>query len=259
MKIPLILAALLTTVALRAETELKGNPNELKAYLAGLPSTVSISGESDVKVVADRAKVTLKVRTENKSLVDSLRMNQEMRGKVASLLKEGGISADQIQAARFSSTQKFGVFSEKAKSYVVDNFLKVTVRDEKEFQAVAGAVDRWSEVHFLGIEFEHTGKEAVKARAKAQACDMAEERRKLYESKFGVKLVAKGFTEATAPTVPVNNAVYGSSVGSLSKGYERDTQLPGGNLDASVGESGSPFGELTYTAKVIVSYVVESK
>ena len=94
MKIPMILAALLTTVALRAETELKGNPNELKAYLAGLPSTVNISGEGEVKVVADRARVTLKVRTENKSLVDSLRMNQEMRGKVASLLKENGIGAD---------------------------------------------------------------------------------------------------------------------------------------------------------------------
>ena len=259
MKIPLFLVFLLTSLSLRAETELKGNPNELRAYLAGLPSTVNITGECEVKVVADRAKVTLKVRTENKSLVDSLRMNQEMRGKVAALLKESGVGADQIQAARFSSTQKFGVFSEKAKSYIVDNFLKITVRDEKEFQAVAGAVDRWAEVHFLGIEFEHTGKEAVKARAKAQACDLAEERRKLYEAKFGVKLVAKGFTEATAPATPVNSAVYGSSVGSLSKGYERGTQLPGGNLDPTIGESGSPFGELTYTAKVIVSYTVESK
>ena len=259
MKIPMILAALLTTVALRAETELKGNPNELKAYLAGLPSTVNISGEGEVKVVADRARVTLKVRTENKSLVDSLRMNQEMRGKVASLLKENGIGADQIQAARFSSTQKFGVFSEKAKSYVVDNFLKIVVRDEKEFQAVAGAVDRWAEVHFLGIEFEHTGKEAIKARAKSQACDLAEERRKLYESKFGVKLVAKGFTEATAPEITVNNAVYGSSYAPSSKGLDRTTGLPGRNAGETVGESGSLFGELTYTATVIVSYVVESK
>lgn len=259
MKTPLILAILLTTVTLRAETELKGSPGDLKAYLAGVPSIVSILGESEVKVMADLATVTLKVRTESKSLAESLRMNQEMRGKVAALLKESGIGADQIQAARFSSTQKFGVFSEKAKSYIVDNFLKITVRDEKEFQALAGAVDRWAEVHFLGIEFEHTGKETVKARATAQACDRAEERRQLYESKFGVKLVAKGITEATAPAAPVNHAVYGSTVGSLAKGYERTTPLPGGNLDANAGESGSPFGELTYTAKVIVSYAVESK
>ncbi len=171
MKTPLIIFVFLTTVALRAETELKGNPNELKAYLAGMPSLVNIEGESEVKVVADRARATLKVRTESKSLVDSLRLNQEMRAKVAALLKESGINADQIQAARFSSTQKYGVFSEKAKSYVVDNFLKISVHDEKEFQAVAGAVDRWSDVHFLGVEFEHTNKEAIKAQAKAKACE----------------------------------------------------------------------------------------
>ena len=42
MKTPLILAILLTTVTLRAETELKGSPGDLKAYLAGVPSIVSI-------------------------------------------------------------------------------------------------------------------------------------------------------------------------------------------------------------------------
>lgn len=259
MKIPLLLVFLLTTLSLRAETELKGNPNELKAYLAGLPSTVNITGESEVKVVADRARVTLKVSTENKSLVEALRSNQDMRTKVATLLKEGGIGSDQIQAARFSSTQKYGVFSEKAKSHVVDNFLKIGVRDEKEFQAVASAVDRWSEVHFLGIEFEHTNKEAVKARAKGQACDAAEEQRKLYEGKFGVKLVAKGMTEVPVAPVPVNHVVYGYTYAPLSKGLDRTTSLPGANATEVVGESGSPFGELTYTAKVIVSYTVESK
>lgn len=256
MKFSIIALSLLTSVAVSAEPELKGTPAELKAYLSGLPSLVSISGESEVKVLADKAQVTLKVSTESKSLVESLRMNQTMRAKVAALLKENGIGADQIQAARFSSTQKFGVFSEKAKSHRVDNFIKVTVRDEKEFQTVASAVDQWAEVHFLGVEFEHTGKEAVKARAKAQACDYAEERRKLYEGKFGVKLVAKSFTEVAGAPVPVNNAVYGSSYEPVSKGLG---SLTSSRAADSVEESGSPFGELTYTARVVVSYAVEAK
>jgi uncharacterized protein YggE len=256
MKLSIIALLLLTAVTVSADPELKGSPAELKAYLSGLPSLVNIAGESEVKVPADRAQVTLKVSTESKSLVESLRENQGLRGKVAALLKENGIGADQVQAARFSSTQKYSVFSDKAKSHRVDNFLKITVRDEKEFQAVAGAVDRWPEVHFLGIEFEHVDKEAARARAKAKACDYAEERRKLYEGKFGVRLVAKSFTEVVVPSAPVNNAVYGVSYAPVSKGMDRTTHLEGAN---AVEESGSPFGELTYTARVVVSYAVEAK
>ena len=259
MKISLLASLTLIAVSVHAEPEIKGTPQELKSYLGGLPTLVTIAGESEVKVPADRAQVTLKVSTESKSLVESLRDNQSMRAKVAALLKENGIGADQIQASRFSSTQKYSVFSDKAKSHRVDNFLKITVRDEKEFQAVASAVDRWPDVHFLGIEFEHTNKEAARSRAKAQACDYAEERRKLYEGKLGVKLVAKGFTEVAAAATPVNNAVYGLSYAPVSKGMDRTTSMPDQPTTESGDETGSPFGELTYTARVIVSYAVETK
>jgi uncharacterized protein YggE len=112
------------------ETELKGSPSELASYLAGLPQIVSIVGESEVKVPADKAEVSIKVTTDSKSLVEALRLNQAARGKLAAFLKENGVGSDQIQGAKFSSTQKYGVFSEKAKSHRVDNFLKILVRDE---------------------------------------------------------------------------------------------------------------------------------
>src|SRR5882672_6804768 len=158
MKSILIAFALSTATILSAEPELKGTPAELTSYLSGLPRLVSIVGESEVKVPADRAVVTLKISTESKSLQESLRLNHEARGRVAAFLKENGFGTNQIQAARFSSTQKYGIFAEKAKSHRMDNFLKITVRDEKEFQTVANAVDRWPEVQFLGVDFEHSNK-----------------------------------------------------------------------------------------------------
>ena len=197
MKLTMCVSFVLAATAVAAETELKGTPDQLTAYLSGLPKLVSIVGESEVKVPSDRAVVTLKISTESKSLQESLRLNQEARGRVAAFLKENGFGTNQVQAARFSSTQKYGIFAEKAKSHRVDNFLKVTVRDEKDFQAVANAVDRWPEVHFLGIDFEHTNKEALKARAQVQACDNASERKKLFEEKLGVKLSPKRFSEAS--------------------------------------------------------------
>ena len=162
MRPTILILFLLVQFTFAADPEIKGTSGELTAYLSGIPKLVSISGEREVKAVADRAKVTLKVSTESKSLVESLRLNQEARGRVVSFLKENGIGPDQVQAARFSSTQKHGIFSEKAKSHRIENFLKITVRDEKEFQAVASTVDRLAEVHFLGIDFEHSNKEKLK-------------------------------------------------------------------------------------------------
>lgn len=55
-----ITSACLCMMALRAEPELKGSPAELTAYLATLPKTVSITGESELKAAADRAIVSFK-------------------------------------------------------------------------------------------------------------------------------------------------------------------------------------------------------
>ena len=247
----------LAAASVSAEPELKGSAAELTAYLAGLPKMVSVTGESEVKLPADRAVITLKISTESKSLQEALRLNQEMRGKIVGALKENGLAADQIQAARFSSSQKHGVFTEKAKNYRLDNFLKVTARDEKEFHAVAGTVDRWAEVHFLDIEFEHSNKEALKSKALAQACDNANERKKVFETKLGVKLLVKGFSEGViVPALPARGS------------YERyaPSSTPGKALDSArppaldiVEEAGSLFGELIFTARVKVDCAVEGK
>lgn len=259
MKSILIVLVVSTATILSAEPELKGTPAELTSYLSGLPKLVSIVGESEVKVSADRAVVTLKISTESKSLQESLRLNQEARGRVAAFLKENGFGTNQIQAARFASTQKYGIFAEKAKSHRVDNFLKITVRDEKEFQTVANAVDRWPEVHFLGIDFEHSNKEALKVRAQVQACDNAGERKKMFEEKLGVKLSPKRFSEAAVVPVQPDRKYYGigyTSDSSFSKGLDNRSRAAG---EPPAEESGSPFGELIFSARITVEYAVESK
>ncbi len=163
----------LAAVQVRAEPELKGPPSELTAYLAGVPKIVSIAGESELKVAADRALISLKVVTENKSLQEAAHANQELRGKILRALAERGIPGDRVKSSRFSSTPKYGMFKEKAKSYRVENVVRITAQDEKEFQAVANLVDSFSEVRYESIEFEHSDKDRLKANALAQAVDKA--------------------------------------------------------------------------------------
>jgi uncharacterized protein YggE len=245
-----------------AEPELKGSPTELSAYLATLPKLVSVTGEAEIKVPADRASVSLRVRTENKSLQEAMRLNQDIREKVGAFLSGRGVEANRIQSSRFASAQRFGIFSDKAKSHQVEQYLKITVRDEKEFQTVASTVDKWAEVHYGGTEFEHSDKETFKSKALVQAFDRASERKKLIEEKLGVKLTPKRFTqEVVAPVL--RNTLASEYAGGRDKIATTATKaVPGDSASsyaAMVDEGQSAFGELVYTARVTVEYTLESK
>jgi uncharacterized protein len=242
---------------IHAEPELRGSPYELEHFLSGVPKNVTITGEAEIKLSADRAVVMLKIITDNKSLQDALRINQELRTKLLGYLKNKNLPLERVMASKFSSTPKYGWFSDKAKSYRVENFVKITVQDENEFQAVAGAVDTWSEIQYLSIDFEHSNKEALKSQVIAKACDNAIERRKTYEEKFAVQLVARRFTEGQVeqktPAFHMDGIVAEKST-FLSRGSAAPASTP-----AQIQEGVSPFGELTYSVKVTVEYSVEPK
>jgi len=255
----LIVSTALLSLALSvsAEPEIKGSPTELANYLNGMPKIVRVPGEAEVRVPAHRAMVTLRVVTENHSLQEALRANLDTRNKIADQLRKEGISADRIQASKFSSTPKFGMFSEKAKSYRVENLLRISVLDEKEFQTTAAAVDLWSEVQFGGVEFEYADKEALKARAISQACDDANGHIKTYEEKFGLKLTVARFDAGEVMQREAVNANYASAPGERAGAAAPSISLV--SSPYSVDESTSSFGELVYTAHVVVECTAQPK
>lgn len=258
--IPLVAVLLCAGQTLHAEPEIKGTAAELSQYLKGVPRTVRLTGESEVKATADRAIIFIRVVTENKSLQEASRLNQELRTKMIRTLSEKNLPADRIHASRFSSTPKYGVFSEKAKSYRVENIVKITTQDEKEFQTVANLVDTMPELRHDGIEFDHSDKEGLKKRALEQALDKATERKRLYEEKLGVKLTPNGFDEGRV-FVP-------GSTSAARNFYSRKsalTALPGSSPsaiqvpDAGNEEAPSSFDELVFKVVVTVEYSVEAR
>src|SRR5262245_26217954 len=253
------------TVTARAEPEIKGNPTELSQYLQGIPKSISIAGEAELRVPADQAVMTLKVTTENKSLHEALRLNQEVRTKLIGYLKSHNMPAERVHASKFSSTPRFGLFGEKAKSYKVENLVRITVEDEHEFQLTASTVDQFAEVQFVAADFEVRDKEAMKAKAMAQACDNANKRKGLLEEKLGASLKATGFS--SGPVVQTMNSEgrrypSGSYYGAKSIGNDVQT-LTSGMRDKAVGldmvgtgEDVSSFGEMIYTVGVTIEYRV---
>jgi uncharacterized protein YggE len=252
----LVFVSVSTTLA---EPELRGSPTELTQYLKDIPKTVSVVGTAEVKVQADRAVVSLSVRTEDKLLATALRNNQKVRADVMAALEKHGIKTDQIKASQLSQTPKYGWLGDKPKSYIVENTIKVTVHNEKEFQAVATEIDTVSEVRYLGVEFEQTDKMTYKTKALSQACDKATEKKQLLESKFGFKLVPQNMSEGVR-VMPAPKAV--GYVVSGSYGVAKRTASSSVNSSESIGgegvdDGGATFGELVYTADVSVEYRVE--
>lgn len=255
-----------------AQAELKGTPAELALLLTNAPRSVLVTGESEIQVQADRAVLSVQITTTAKELGAALRANEQVRSKFTKLLAGQGIDAGQVKASKFSSTEKHAVFSDKVKSHRVSNLLKVTARNEKEFQVVADAIDSLTEAQYLGVEFERSDSEDLKAKAIAQAIDNANQRKQVFEGKLGLKLTVRGFWDPSGapPPGPTIQKATNPTRGYGFDWYLGNSLVLGGASDysdsavtlralAQRGESGSSFGELTFRSRVIIEYSAQGK
>jgi uncharacterized protein len=237
-----------------AEPELKGTPTELAAHLQNLPRTVAIVGQSEVTLQVKEAVVTLMATTEHKSLEQALRLNQQIRTRVAGTFTKAGISIDRIQTAKFSSIPQYGMWSDKAKSYRVENAMKVTVREEREFQILAGIVDAEADVRFAGMELQHADKQALRTELLGKALDDAAAKRKLYEERLGVKLTPTAVVQNVNEEQRPKRFVAVQTVATIpAAGSRTVTPL------SSAAEVASSFGEIIFKAELTVEYSLEAK
>jgi uncharacterized protein YggE len=242
-----------------AEPELRGTPAELAGVLTNVPKTVRITGEGQVKLQADRAILTVKVTTTARELGKALKANEQVRTKFTDSLTAQGLPAGAVQAAKFSSTEKYAVFSDKVRSHTVQNLLKVTVHNEKEFQLVAEATDALPEAQYLGVEFERSDKEEAQARAVAKACDHADLERKVFEDKLGLKLRPVRVSDPAADAALLRNAPqFAAGTAPSFNGVLTDPAfrvVTRALEQRPADETG--FGEITFKAVVIVEYRVD--
>ena len=250
-----IIALAFTTQLAVAQTEVRGTLGELAQHLAATQRVVSVTGESELKVPADRVVMTLKLTSESKSLEEALRINQELRAKVTKALTGRGIPADRIDSGRFASTPRHWVFSEKVKSYKVEDFVKVTAADQAQFQAAARLLDEMSGLQYHSIDFEHSNKEELKRKALAQALQNATGRKKVYEEQLGIILQPIRFREL--PSAEPRRI--GIQSGSPPGGVDRvaPSQSYGESIYTSVGQT--EFNELVFAVRVTVDYTVTGK
>jgi len=234
-----------------AEPELRGTVTEIRQHLAVSERMAAVSGEGEVKSPADRAIVTLRLMSEAKSLQEALRANQTLRTKLVSTLKERGIPADRIDAGKFSSTPRHGTFSDKVKSYKVENQVKVAVLEEKELQDTARMLDELDGVEYGGIQFEHSKKQELKRKALAEALEAASARKKVYEERLALSLTPVNFSESVTAVPPRMESA-------RAAGFAGIASLEG-RAPLAEAEAPSGFGEMVFSAQVTVQYSVSGR
>ena len=79
---------------------------------------ISINGAADEKVEADQAIVALTIKNEARTLDGALQENEKLQAQVKKGLLDGGITADKIKAANFSSTPDYGWLKEIGRAHV---------------------------------------------------------------------------------------------------------------------------------------------
>jgi uncharacterized protein YggE len=250
-----IISLLIIPLRVFAEPEIKGTPADLAQYLDQLPGKAMIMGEAEIRVPVQRAVVVLRVVTESRSMQEALRMNQDVRVRLTDYLRKRNLPTERILASKFSSTPRFGVFSEKAKSYRVEHLMRIAVQDEAELHGAAGAVDLLEQVQYVGVEFEYADREALKDKALERACENAKQRQRVYEEQFQVELRPVAFTPSEVAAA--NNQANYATKRSYASGLQEATLQP---ADLAVAEAPTTsLGELIYTARVTVHYTVHKK
>jgi uncharacterized protein YggE len=230
-----------------AEPELRGTVTEVRQHLEAGDRMVVVSGEGEVKSPADRAIVTLRLISVSKSLQEALKANQTLRTKLVNTLKERGIPADRIDAGKFSSTPRHGVFSDKVKSYRVENQVKVAVLEEKELQETARMLDELEGLEYGGMEFEHSKKQELKRKALAEALESASARKKVYEERLALILTPVKFSENVTAAPPRMESARAPALAGYS------------SLDGRESEPVTGFGEMVFSAQVTVQYSVSGR
>lgn len=247
----LVFVAAFSGMGVVAQPEIKGSPEELRQFLHPRDNTVSLTGQAEKTAYSDKAIIELMVTTESKTLSKSIEDNNAVRQTLVKALIAGGIAADEINNAKFSSSPQYGWFGSKPDSFEVNNRVSVGVTSEAHFLLVSKLADAQKEINVVNTRFEHTKKDELKNEVRKMAMDKILEQKAFYEKSLNVKLVAIAFNDGDVGFTGMRQerAMAPAKV-KLQSLAEHDTAAP---------TQSTGFDEVKYHANIYVQYVVASE
>ncbi len=252
-RVTLIIIYLALSGVVCAETELKGSPEELRQFLHPVEHTVTLTGMHEDTAYSDKAIVSLVITTEADRLGDSMAANTALRTNIAQAMVDAGVSQEDINTSKFSSSPQFGWFGSKPKSFEVINRMAVGITDEAHLQLIARLTDDNDEIVMAEMEFEHTSKEAFQDSVRKAALDKALAQRTAYEQQLGIKLTPINVQENVMMPAKPRTYLEEMNVSAVRQRSAADSST------LAVAPPPQTFDEVVYQATVYVTFKVEQQ
>lgn len=186
----LMLAAVLLTAC--ASGALAANPMQTAPETpTETPRTVSVNGSGVISLTPDIATISIGVHTEDEDATKAVAENNRQAQAVADALKAFGIDEKDIRTQNFSiyPQTQWGKEGERIGIiYVVDNTVKVTVRDLEKIGDVLNAVVEAGANNIYGIAFDVADRESAYQQALEMAVENAATRARILAEAAGAEL-----------------------------------------------------------------------
>ncbi len=249
-KIILAVLVCIFSPVLMAAPELKGSPGELSAYLLDARKIISINGVAEEKVEADQAIIALTIKNEARSLDAALQENERLQADVNQSLLEGGITADKIKAANFSSTPDYGWLKDKPKSYEISREVKVSIVNAAQMRSVARVVDSIDEVFMGTMSFEDSARTDNELKTAQKALNNILAKKAMYEKTFAVSLsLVKVVDQGVRPVYAAPRLRRAMKTEVFSSVMQESS----GSADSA---ASGQFSGITYHANAVAEFVV---
>jgi uncharacterized protein YggE len=191
-----VLAAIALLPLGAAEPELTGTPTQLKDYLSDVAQVITLTGQEDLQVNADRVIFTLSIATEAETLDGALKALREKKDSVVKGLKAKGVAPEKILTMNLPVVPLYRVATaDKSERFKAATYVRVCVDNDKDFEVASDFINAAKEVVYEGMTYELVDETGPKVKALETICADIDRRKQVYEAKFGVLLKLKGLKE----------------------------------------------------------------
>jgi uncharacterized protein len=154
--------------------------------------TISVSGESEIRVAPDEVVLTLGVETFHAQLAAAKADNDARVAAVLAAARERRVPDERVRTDFMQIEPRYQSRTDQLVhvGYVVRKTIVVTLRDVAAFDAVLGAAVAAGATHIHGIDFRTTELRAHRDRARALAVDAAREKAEAMAGRLGQRIGA---------------------------------------------------------------------
>ncbi len=220
-------------------------------------NTISVTGEGEVVAIPDVATFTFTVREEAKDVASAQEVVTREMNAILDLLKENDVEEKDIKTLSYNIYPQYDYIRiqcitypcepgrEELRGYEVNHAVQVKVRDTEAVGNLLSLVGNEGADNVSGINFSIDDEDTLKADAREQAIEDAEEKAKRLAKDLGVRIVrvASFYEDRGYPGV-----MYAES-----RAYGGDAMMDGA---VSYPTANIPVGENTIRSTVTITYQI---